>query len=376
MTGNRFAAPLRLLAAIAALALVACGSDDDTGTNTNDDSSTSSGVKAAQAAIKPYLDTPSPFPVTEPLREVPTGARIAFVDCGTPTCALLWTLVQAAGKTMGVDLTRVKAGQSADTVRSAFDTVVSQQPDGVIVTSIDPRLWQAQLEELQDADIPIVTTGIVDAADYGIESPQYARPESKRDGALLADYVAANFGSDANVALYKVPELSFTRVVAEAFTTELERVCPDCSVRTVDIPAATLGNTAPSRIVSDLQANSDTSVAAFTVDEIQTGLPAAMNAAGIEVETIGNGPGPTNLQYIKDGQEKAGLGVDIPVLAWTAVDQVAREITGQKLTGDQAKGLTAIQFLTRKDIVFDPSNGWSGYPDFAKRFAKLWGVAD
>jgi hypothetical protein len=25
-------------------------------------------------------------------------------------------------------------------------------------------------------------------------------------------------------------------------------------------------------------------------------------------------------------------------------------------------------------MKFDPSKGWTGYPDFAQRFAKLWGV--
>lgn len=219
-----------------------------------------------------------------------------------------------------------------------------------------------------------MSTGIVDAADYGIESPQYAQPESERDGALLADYVTATFGSDAEIALYQVPELTFTAAVAEAFQAEIDAVCSGCSVRTVDVPVASIGNTAPNQIVSDLQANPDTTVAAFSVDEIQNGLPAALDAAGVEVETVGNGPGPTNLEDIKAGDQNAGLGVDMPVLTWTLLDQVARMITGQELTGDQAEGFTVVQLLTQEDITFDPSNGWTGYPDFAERFARLWGV--
>ena len=105
-----------------------------------------------------------------------------------------------------------------------------------------------------------------------------------------------------------------------------------------------------------------------------TGLPAALQAAGIKVETIGNSPGPTNLQYIKEGKETAGLGFDLPVLTWTLLDQAAREIAGQKLSGPEAEGLPVSEFLTQKDITFDPSKGWTGYPDFAERFAKLWGI--
>lgn len=275
---------------------------------------------------------------------------------------------------MGVELTRVKGGQTAESVNAAFDAILSQKPDGVIVGSIDLRLWQSHLEELQDAGIPVVTSGVVDAADHGVEAPQYAREQSERDGALLADYILATYGDGAEISLYRVPELTFTAVVADAFTAEVEELCPDCSVRTVDVAAATLGNTAPNQIVSDLQANPDTTVAVFTVDEIQTGLPAAKKAAGIDIETVGMAPSPANLEYIKDGDEEAGLAVDIPVLSWTLVDQMARQITGQELSGGEAQGMTVVQILSKDDIDFDPSQGWTGYPDFAERFAKLWGV--
>ena len=97
-------------------------------------------------------------------------------------------------------------------------------------------------------------------------------------------------------------------------------------------------------------------------------------AAGIEIETLGFAPTPTNLQYLKEGKETAGLADDIAVAAWSQLDQAARELTGQKLTGPEAKAANVLQFLTQKDITFDPSKGWSGYPEFAERFAKLWGA--
>jgi ribose transport system substrate-binding protein len=361
---------IALLLVLAALAAAACGDDED-------GASASAGradVSAAKAAVAPFTGKPSEFPVTQPLKEVPEGAKFVFVDCGTPICALFWQLIQPAGQTMGVEISRVRAGQSADTVSAAFDTIVSQKPDGVVVSSINPQLWQNQLEKLQEAEIPVVTTGIANAADYGIESPQAAQPEQDRDGALLADYVVANFGGDAEIALYKVPELTLTAAFAESFNAEIEKICPGCSVRTTNVAVATIGNTAPNQVVSDLQANPDTTVAAFAVDEVQAGLPAALKAAGLDVPTVGYAPGPTNLQYVKDGQEQATLALDLPVLMWTLVDQVAREIAGQKLSGNQVKGLGVVQFLGQEDITFDASKGWTGYPDFAERFAKLWGV--
>jgi ribose transport system substrate-binding protein len=362
---------------IAGLALafgaVACGDDD----GSNDSSSAAEangGNAAAEAVIEPYIGQPSAFPVTEPLKETPKRATFAFMDCGSPVCGLFWQLLQPAAKTMGVQLTRYKAGPAADTVATAWDSVVAAKPDAVIAAAIDIELWKNQLAQLHDGGIPVVTTGVLGTEEYGIEAAQIGETWSQLAGRLMAAYVAATFPADSDVAFYDVPELTFTQLVSEAFQAELPKVCPDCSVRVVHIPVATTGNTAPNRIVSDLQAHPDTNVLVFAADETQSGLPAALQTAGIDVETLGLSPSPTNLQYVKEGKEDAVLAVDLPVLSWTLIDQAARQLAGQELTGDQAEGITDMQFLTPDDITFDPSKGWTGYPDFAQRFARLWGV--
>lgn len=378
-----------LFVLIFAMLLTGCGGGGSSSSSTTSGSSTeeSSGGSTeasggstedaeaeAEKVIAPYIGQPSPFPVTEKLKKIPKGATIAYMDCGTGICGLFWELLEGAGKTMGVKMVRIKAGSAANTVSAAFDTAVADKPAAVIVTAINVELWKNQLKELQDAGIPVVTTGVIGAEEAGIESPQAAEAASELGGKLLANYVLAKMGSEANVAMYKVPELPFTGIIASAFGEELEAICPGCSVRTVDIPVASTGNKAPSEIVSDLQANPETDVAAFASDETEVGLPTALKAAGIEVETLGWGPAPPNLQYVKEGTETAVLGLDLPVLSWTLLDQAAREITGQELTGPEAEGLPVNQFLTQEDITFDPSKGWTGYPDFPERFATLWGV--
>jgi ribose transport system substrate-binding protein len=370
-----------LLACLAlAAGVVACGDDEDSGSSDNGTGTASShsaekvDKASAEAAIKPYVGQPSAFPVTDPLKEVKKGATIAFMDCGTPICGLFWDLLQPASQTMGVKLTRYKAGSAANTVTQAYDSAVAAKPDGVIAAAIDIELWKNQLEQFQEANIPVVTTGILGTEKYGIKAAQAAENASLLEGKLMADYTVAEFDDVKNVAVYDVPELSFTRLVVEGYQQELEKLCPDCSVRVTHIPVATMGTTAPQRVVSDLQSNPDTDLAVFAIDEIQAGLPAALQSAGIKIETLGNSPSPTQLQYLKEGKETAALAVDLPVLGWTLLDQAMRQIVGQELTGDEAKGLSPFQFLRQEDITFDPSRGWTGYPDFAERFAKLWGV--
>ncbi|WP_433171415.1 sugar ABC transporter substrate-binding protein [Actinoallomurus sp. CA-150999] len=358
-----------------ALGMAACSSGGPSGDGSSTGAASAGVDKAAvTAAIKSYVGQPSAFPITDPLKQVRKGATIAWVDNSTPISGLLWSLLQPAGKAMGVNLVRYSVGSAADKVSAGFDSVLAARPAAVIVGGIDPQLWHNQLTRLQAARIPVVTTGILGTQRYGIKNPQAAEAASQLEGKLMADYVAAKIGGNSKVAFYDVPELSFTSEVTRGFQGELARVCSNCSVRVVHIPIATIGNTAPNHIVSDLQTHPDTTIAVFASDETETGLPAALQTAGITVKTMGASPGPTNLEYVKEGKETAALAVDLPVLAWTVVDAAAREMVGQDLTGLEAKGIADYQFLTKTDINFDPSKGWTGYPDFAQKFAKLWGT--
>jgi ribose transport system substrate-binding protein len=68
------------------------------------------------------------------------------------------------------------------------------------------------------------------------------------------------------------------------------------------------------------------------------------------------------------------MGSDTFVAAWVMIDQISRMMTGQKISPPESEGLNVFQFLTKEDITFDPKQGWTGYPDYAERFATLWGV--
>src|ERR1700709_883068 len=163
----------------------------------------------AKEILAPFIGKPSAFPVTEKLKEVPTGAEIDYVDCGTPICALFWEILQPAAQTMGVKLERIKAGSAANTVTSAFDTVIAKEPAAVIVGSITMELWSKQLKELQEKEIPVVTTGISDTEEFEIEAPQASNSNSELDGILMAAYVIAEMaGEQSNVVFYETPELS------------------------------------------------------------------------------------------------------------------------------------------------------------------------
>ena len=279
---------------------------------------------------------------------------------------------------MGVTLLDVKAGATASSVNAAFNTVAQIHPAAIINTALDPILWRSALAKIKAEHIPIATTGVVDGAKYGLltypNSVPFGFKASALAGKLQADWVYVHYGTKANIEYNWVPELSFSIVLLNAFEAEMKTLCPKCVVRSLKIPVATLGNTAPNLIVSDLQAHPSTTVVVGSNSEQLLGLPAALKAAGIKVATIGSAATPVNLQYIKAGQQTADLALDLVVLSWTLVDAAVRGATGQPIPPREADGLPPQQFLTKKDITFNPAAGWTGYPDFAKRFEKLWTV--
>lgn len=377
------AACVVLLAAVAA----GCGSSGSSSSGSTAESteapaeSTETGkassadyVESAKQKVAPVVGHPSPFPVTEKLKELPEGATVDFMDCGLSYCSLFWELIQEPAEMLGLKLKRIKSGEDATTITNAFDSVVAEKPDAIIVMANSLQLWLSQLKELQEEGVVVVTQGITEGEKYGIVSPRSAENQNTYIGEMMANYIPAYMDPEANVVVYEVPELSFTTELAKAFVDNIKSACPKCSARIAQIPAASIGTKSSNEIVSDLQANPETNLGIFTDPELSVGLPSTLQTAGIEIEMLSNGPVPANLEQIKEGTEAAGFGVDTAVSSWMLVDQVARLLAGQELTGPQAEGLTVYQFLTKEDITFDPEKGWTGYPEYAERFAKLWGV--
>jgi ribose transport system substrate-binding protein len=366
---------------LAATALVAagCGSSSNSSTSTTGGSASSSGnsskvdVAAARSAVAQYSGKPTAFPVDTPLKHKPAGKTIAYMQCSTPACAFFAQIIAPTQKMLGYTLKIVKAGPSANEVQTAMSSIVSLKPNGTLLPASDPNQFLNQAKQLQDAKVPVSVNGVVDPQKYGFDNAFINNATDELAGKLMADWAVSATGG-GEVVFYGVQELSFTPIMQAAFDKEMAAVCPSCKVRHVSIPIASIGKDAPSRVVSDLQANPNTKVVVFGNAETGTGLPAALKAANIKVKIMGFGPPPAILGYIKQGEWDAGIGVDAPTMLWSQVDALARLMDGQAQTAGEVKGLPPIQILTRK-TPFDPNKLWTGYPNFAQQFAKLWGVA-
>lgn len=362
------------VACVTAAVLVSAAACSSSGSGSSANAGSSANVTAAKAAIAPYTAAPTTFPVTDPLSApLPAGKKFVYLQCSTPICALVGTFLKQAVKGIGGTITVVNAGATAQTAQAAASSVLALKPDAVFLGAIDPALFGTGLKALSTAGVKVVSLQIdKDVTPFGITFNYLGANLSQRNGKLLADWVIANKGAQANTVIYTLPALDISAPVQQAFQAEMKQNCPSCTVRVVPIDVSTIGTTAPSTVVTDLQAHPHTNSAVFVSMSAATGLPAAMKAAGLSITTVGFGPTAGNLQDIKNGALTAALDIDFPVSTWTAVDASARLLEGAQPTTSEQDGVVPEQFLAQKDITFDPTLGWSAFPDYAQRFAQLW----
>jgi ribose transport system substrate-binding protein len=365
------------VSAVAVVLVAACGSSGSGSSSSPDADSAGSAqganVAAATAALAPYTGHPSAFPATDPLPEkLPAGKKFVYLECGTPDCALAGKSLQAAVAAIGGKFISLNSGTTAASSQAAASSALALKPD-VVVMTVDPSLFGGGLKQLSAAGVKVISISIAkDATPYGITFNYIGVNDLVNDGKLLADWVIAHKGAKANAVFYGLPAFDASNPTQQAFVNEMKKNCPSCTVRTVPIDASTIGSTAPSTVVADLQAHPATNVAVFVTLQIAQGLPAAMKAAGLTgITTVGRNPTPGNLQDIKNGALTAGLAIDEAVSTWTVVDAAARLIEGGQPTANE-KGGEVEQFLGQKDITFNTTNGWIGFPDFTQRYATLW----
>jgi ribose transport system substrate-binding protein len=141
-----------------------------------------------------------------------------------------------------------------------------------------------------------------------------------------------------------------------------------------DIPIAELGSTAADRVVSDLQANPQTEYFISAVDEVQIGLPAKLELAGIDVAGIGMWTAPPNYEQIAAGDQDATLSVDLNLMMWTILDQLLREMAGQdyQWPDAQTRASTLTRITDQSNVPDDPVTGYVSIPDYQDQFAANW----
>ncbi|MEZ5190891.1 MAG: hypothetical protein R2717_08695 [Schumannella sp.] len=359
------------MTAVAAMTLAACSAEAPFG----DDEATAD-VAAAEEFLQPWLGGGDKnLLIDEPLAApVAPGTHVVYLDVGTPVSAVMWANLQAPAELLGLQLERVEVGRDAQSINTAMNSVVELAPDGIINITLDPIFFEPQIAQLDAAGIPLVSGSVMNTVEFGLPEAFNGPEWMKANGAALAAAAVLRSDGATEYVFYNIPEFPFSPLELEGAKAKLAELCPDCTLREVDIPVAELGSTAADRVVSDLQANPQTQYFISAVDEVQIGLPQKLSLAGIDVKGIGMWTAPPNYEQIGAGEEDATLSVDLSLMMWTVLDQLLREMQDQPYQWpDPSTGASTLtRIIDSSNVPADPVVGYVAIPDYQDRFAANW----
>ncbi|WP_448005164.1 sugar ABC transporter substrate-binding protein [Agromyces bauzanensis] len=361
--------------AAAAILLTAC-SNSAAPADQDDETGTSDAVAAAEEFLAPWsgegeknllIDEPLAAPVTD-------GAHVVYLDVGTPVSAVMWGNLQAPAELLGLDLERVEVGRDAQSINSAMNTVVELELDGVINITLDPVFFESQIEQLDALGIPMASGSVMNTVEYGLPEAFNGPDWMVANGEALGAAAIQRSGGASEFVFYNIPEFPFSPYELDGAESKISELCPDCTLRVVDIPIAELGSTAADRVVSDLQANPQTEYFISAVDEVQIGLPQKLDLAGLDIQGIAMWPAPPNYEQIAAGDQDATLSVDLNLMMWTVLDQLLREMGGQdyEWPDAQTRAATLTRITDQANAPDDPVVGYVAIPDYQDRFAANW----
>jgi len=346
-------------------------------------SSVDAQLKIANANLKPYLGHPSPERPIEKLKKLPKGKSVAVLNCGIPSCNVVWDQIQQPAKQIGMKVFQVKAGNDPQTLSTALDSALARNPSGVLSVSQPKTIFpKAALATMKSKGIPLIGVAVPE-----IPGPKdnpaviYNTATVKTESKLMADYAFTKAKGNTKAAFFWPTELSLFSTMAKGFVAEMKARCPSCSAANVPVSISTIGTTLPSRVVSYLQQNPKVNWLGFAFGDLTSGVPQALKAAGINnVKIVTQGGAGAVLADIRAGRIDSSINVDSYYQAYQEVDAFARAFAGQKQPPQYVNsGITQpAQFFTKDTTTAADAKrgGLLAYPNtYKKTFLKAWGLS-
>lgn len=311
----------------------------------------------------------------QPLKSKPAAGKhlIYLVDTAAPLTATIGQDVTAGAKELGWTVTTESYAGDPASLATAIAQADAEKPDAIVLSGDDQSHFTNALKASDAAGIPVFVGGVADTptslADGGLAGVSLGTNFLTTEGKIAADYIIKASGAKANIAIVTVPDQKTLTTEDAGFTQELTAQCPACKVTTINAQLQQIGNGLPQQVVSELQANPSVNYIFYPYGDLSIGVPAALKAAGINVNSVASTASAGTYADLKSGTMVANLATSTEVQAWLEVDLVARYFeTGQPAEDD----IVPIQILTSANdssptLPVSPS-------DYAAQFDKFWQV--
>lgn len=346
--------------------ITGCTSGD---TPTADSTSSSAGT-AEGPDISEYLAWP-PLEI-EPLSQTPEpGLKVTVVNCTVTSC---WPGELArAGELLGWDVTEVSydlAKGPSDYV-AAVDRALQTEPDALAILPVYPLdMIQEQLDQAQSNGVTLVDLGSgIDEPPAGFISCVSCNPALRAMSALTADVVAADAGGPTSVGIMHDKSIPIHTLYAETAVDQLKKYSPDTQTEDIEVSFSRTPDANAAAVISALQRNPNIKYLYSVTPDMVSGLPQALNAAGLgdAVKIVAFAPDSQQLKLVDGGGVFAWVGTDGPVAWWRVADAIARNEVGDEV---DATPLPSLRVVTEEN--FDP--GMFAPPDYEAAYEEAWGL--
>lgn len=365
-------APMMILAA-------SCGSSSNTKAGSTQKPSAGggdNGIAAAKARTKAALVRPTKIEVTEPIgAPVPKGKTVDWIQCSIPACTQLGVGLKGATDVLGWKLNIVDAGISPESVANAWARVAAERPDVVIGAGYPRVVFEQSLKKLAAEKVDVVLIDVTDPAKDGITAVIQGANVYRPSGALMADWVLSDGGKNADTLLVTTSAYPVVGLRAKGFSEEYKKLCPDCTIDSMEAQVGDFGDKLNTQVVGYLQAHPKVNYVAAGVSDMVTGLNSALQGAGLadRVRVISNDINPALEQDIRNGGAlKALTQLENVNMMWQAIDVVARKFAGKpyKSTAEAKSNM----WIATKDNIGSFKEPYPLVEDYEAQYKALWGV--
>jgi ribose transport system substrate-binding protein len=343
-----------------------CGSSSssssDSGSGAGGEGGGSDAASAAVAAAEKPITSWNGFgPAIQP----PSGKHIVAIECSSVGvgCVQDADAVKAAGEKLGWSTTVVNGKGDPTVWNSAVQSAVAGKADGIVLAAISPAIVKGAVAEAEKAGIPVLATLSGPPADALV------LPDGKTGGTMMANFLTADSGGGADVLILNAPEFQDPAERNEILEQQLEETCAGCTQEVATFSFGTMAEKLSGQVSSALQADPNIDYVVAPFDAAEPFVIQGINAAGRTEVKLGTFEGdPKAMEDIGQGPHAADVATPNEWVGWTAVDDLARLMLGEKITR-----VTNVPVRLFTESNAGEAAGWKGDLDFEAEYLKLWG---
>jgi ribose transport system substrate-binding protein len=373
-----------VIAGVSALTIAACSSSSSSSTSgasgggtSTSSSGSSSGVAAAKAYQQQFLNAPTSIGITTPLKSKPASGKLLIgLDSGLGSAKVLAQYWAQAAADAGWKYKDLISGTTPSDQQAAFNSAIQQNPAGILTSGIPEATISSGLALAKQKGIWVNTSASTDQPSGAMFDTSIANPAQLHDwGKMVAAYVVSQSNGKADIQMFSLPVFPILYEFDKAFKAAITSWCPDCKVSEHPQQGADIGTKTPQAVVSAVTRDPSTNWLIFDLGDLETGVNAALSAAGLHGLHIGGLTADTpNIEGLTNKTQDVWTAYSLPIVAYRQVDSFARKFEDMPTLN----AALPTQLLTQDNVssmVADSAQNYVGVADYRTQFKKLWLVS-